>query len=138
MAGIVPNDGEMAALTALLGASGANVTTRLYKAAYTPVAGTVAASFVEADFAGYAAVAGGGWTAPAVDPTGIAYMVSPPFTWTKASGGITNDVYGLYCTVNLGGTDRVIYAENFPLPIAMASAGAQVNRQVTYTSRRAA
>lgn len=135
---LVPNDGELAGLIALLGPLGANVTVRAYTNDYDPDSDSVFASFDECDFSGYAPLTTGGWTAPAIDAFGTAFSVSPPQTWVVASGGVGNLVRGLYATVFLGGVHRVIAAEKFDVAVPMSVIGTPLSRQITYVGKRAA
>lgn len=134
----VPDDGDKIALTRLMGALGADVVVRLYRNDYTPDRYSVFADFTEANFTDYAALNPGGWSAPAVDGTGIAYTVSPALVWSVVTPTVGNTIYGVYLTVFVGGVHRVIGAEKFAIPLPMSLAGQQIARQVTYTSRRAA
>lgn len=134
----VPDDGDKAALQALLGPTGAFVTARLYANDFTPDRFSVVENFGEAYFSGYAPITSDQWQPPQVDSTGVAYMVSPALTWTCSAPTISNVVYGMYLTVIVGGQQRLIGAERFAVPIPMGTAGAQIARQLTYTARRAA
>lgn len=138
MAAIVPDDALLARMEQLLGAGGINVTVRLFVNSYTPDRYATPASFTEADFTGYAAYHGSGWGAPAVDPSGTAYSVSPAITWTMGTPGTGNTVYGWYATVTTYSGVRLVAAELFALPIPLTLAGQTIERQITLTDRRAA
>jgi len=82
--------------------NGASLKVRLFKNNYTPVAGSVIASFTEANFSGYAA-GNLGTLAAATTVSGKASTTAGTSnTWTK-SGATGNDVYGYYIT-DSGGT----------------------------------
>lgn len=135
---IVPDDGDKLALSRLLGVAGVDVVARLFQNDFTPDRYSVLGDFTEADFTDYTPLSPGGWTSPAVDGTGVAYVVSPALVWSVVTPTVGNTIYGIYFTVNFGGVDRIIAAERFALPLPMHVAGQQIARQVTYTSRRAA
>lgn len=82
-----------------------------YKNNYTPINGSVLASFTEADFSGYAAITVVGWTAAALDASNKASVEAAIQTWTRAAGATSNTVYGIYFRSPAG---DLLYAERDP------------------------
>jgi len=109
MALLVPDVGEVLLLSyALNKVAAADVILRLYTNDYTPVEGSVLASFTECTAAGYAAITltGADWTIATVTGTTTAEQPQKTFTLTAASTD-----YGYYIT-NGAGT-QVLWAERF-------------------------
>jgi hypothetical protein len=82
--------------------NGAGLVVRLFKNNYTPVAGSVIASFTSADFSGYTPGALGTLAAAATVGGKASSTAGTANTWTK-SGATGNDIYGYYVT-NAAGT----------------------------------
>lgn len=114
MALVFANSGELLAIVWMLKSTSTpeNLTLKLFKNDYTPVAASTAGSFTEADFTGYSAktLSRYTWgTASTVSgKASIAYDSSPQ-TW--ACGATGNIVYGYYVVGTTSGT--LIYAERF-------------------------
>lgn len=111
MALVVPNAGEGLMLEHIVGKTAVEaLTLKLYKNDYTPVEGSVAGSFTEADFTGYGskALAGASWTVTTGDPTYAGYGEQ---TFTSTAGSQNQPVYGYFI---VGATSTTIYwAERF-------------------------
>jgi hypothetical protein len=99
------------------------LTLKLFRNDYTPVKGSVAGDFTEANFSGYSGgVALGGWSAPAI-VGGRAVSTANTVTQTHNGGATSNNIYGYY-VVDAGGV--VWWAERDPNgPILMSVNGQQ-------------
>jgi hypothetical protein len=110
MAIVVPNNGEVVALSYLVGktASTEGLTLRLYTSNTTPAESDTAGTYTEASGNGYAAIAltGSSWTVTGGAPTPASYA-QQTFTFTGALG----NVYGYYLTRTT--TADLVYAERF-------------------------
>lgn len=95
---------------------------RLYRNDYTPVAGSVLASFLEATFAGYFrhTLLRSGWGAPSIvaGRARVEYTASVT-DWTCTAGSQT--IYGYYVVAPASGA--VAWAERFTDPVNLAASG---------------
>lgn len=111
MALVVPNAGEGLMLEHIVGKTAIeNLTLKLFKNDYTPVEGSVAGSFTEADFTGYSSIGltGASWTVTTGDPSYASYAQQ---TFTSTAGSQNQPVYGYFL---VGTTSTTIYyAERF-------------------------
>lgn len=126
MSVIVPIVSDIQILGEMLGAQSFRL--KLFQNNYTPVVGSVLASFTEATFSGYAAgiITAGGWTAPVNDGTGRAISNNALFTFSNTTGAIGNNIYGYFVT-DAGGT-KLYWAERFGVaPVDMMTAGKVLN-----------
>jgi hypothetical protein len=90
----VPDVGENIALEALVNKTvGQNLNLRLFQNNITPADTDVAATYTEATFTGYAAIALTGATWNAAAAGNIAYSAQQTFTST---GVVANSIYGYY------------------------------------------
>jgi hypothetical protein len=132
MALVVPTEGLIAILDKFTGGGiGANVVIRLYQNNYTPVAGSVLASFTVANFSGYAQVT------PAFGAAGIvAGNVQTDDTaardFTVAAGGVSNTIYGYYVVDTVLG--KCLWAERFASAIVMTNVGDQIELTAALTA----
>jgi hypothetical protein len=111
MALLVPNDGEVIALEALVNkAVGQNLVLRLYQNNITPAEADTAATYTEATFTGYAAITltGSSWTTTAGAPSHVDYAQQ---TFTSSAGSQSQSIYGYYLTQVTSG--KLVYAERF-------------------------
>lgn len=128
----VPDTALLFFLNTLLGNNnaplGAGCTIKLYQNDYTPVAGSVLASFTEATFTGYASQPLGTWTAPAI-VAAHGRTQAAALTWVK-NGATTNLIYGYYVVQGA----QLLFAERDPLaPISMVNNGDAYTVQVIFT-----
>lgn len=99
----------------------------LYKNDYTPVAGSVRASFTRATFTGYADVTAS-FSAPAtVDPYEEMHTGILTFTLT---GGAAQTIYGYFVVKN--SDDYVEMAERFGTPVLLSTPGDTIKLQITF------
>jgi len=112
MALLVPNAGEGLMLEHIVGKTAIeNVTLKLFKNDYTPVEGSIAGSFTEADFTGYAAktnLTGASWNITTGDPS---YADFAEQTFTSTAGSQNQPVYGYFIVGNTSAT--ILWAERF-------------------------
>lgn len=133
MALVFCNAGELLAIVWMLKSTTTpeNLTLKLFKNDYTPVATSTAGSFTEADFTNYTpkTLSRDTWgTASTVSgKASIAYDSSPQ-TWTCGATG--NTVYGYYVVGATSGT--LIYAERFTISRVLAN-GDTLNVQPVVT-----
>ena len=109
MALLVPDEGEVYLMSYMLNkVASADVKLCLFTNDYTPVEGSVYASFTEAVAAGYARITltGASWTIATDTGVTTATYAQQTFTLTAAS---TN--YGYFVINNAG--DKVLWAERF-------------------------
>jgi len=109
MALLVPDEGEVYLMSYMLNkVASADVKLCLYTNDYTPVEGSVYASFTEAVVAGYARItlAGADWTI--ATNTGVTTAEQPQKTFTLTAASTD---YG-YFVINNAGT-KVLWAERF-------------------------
>jgi len=112
----------------------ASLRMKLYSNNYTPVQGSVIASFTEANFSGYAAyvVAAGNWTTPVNDGAGRAISFNLANTWANSTGAVGNSIYGYFVT-DAGGTN-LCWAERLAAaPVDMTTAGKTMSIQPVLT-----
>lgn len=99
MAGVIPNGGEVIALSYLVNkvATTRDLILRLYKNNYTPVEGSAVGNFTESTFTGYSAatLTGASWTVTGADPTTATYAQVP---FTSSANQTTELCYGYYIT----------------------------------------
>jgi hypothetical protein len=112
MALLVPYEGEVRLLTAMLVTAAPALEVRLYKSTLTPTNARVLADYdaIQCTAAGYSAqtiTAATDWTISTVGATTTATCVYKDFTFTAAS-----DIYGYY-VVDTTGTDKLVWAEEF-------------------------
>ncbi len=109
---VAANVGELLLLEWALKSTSApeNLTLKLFKNDYTPVAGSVAGNFTEANFTDYVAktLSRASWGAPAI-VGGKAETQYAQQSWTCGTTG--NDIYGYYIVGATSGT--LIWAERF-------------------------
>lgn len=88
-----------------------NLTLKLYKVDYTPVAASVAGDFTEADFTSYSAktLTRSTWAASSTNGSGKAASTYTAQSWTCGSTG--NTIYGYFVVGATSGT--LIWAEKF-------------------------
>lgn len=93
-----------------------NYTLKLFQNDYTPIESSVTASFTEATFTGYSAIAltGGSWTTTQADPTTGVYAQQ---TFTRSSTGAAQSIYGYYIVTTTGSNLR--WAERFDTAVTM-------------------
>lgn len=124
MALLVPNGGEVIALSYLVGktASTENLVLRLFTNNKTPAEADVVGDYTEATGNGYASITltGASWSVTGGAPTTAAYA-QQTFTFTGALG----NVYGYYLT--RATTGDLVYSERFSDgPYAIANNGDQI------------
>jgi hypothetical protein len=123
MALLVPYEGEVRLLTAMLVTAAPAVEVRLYKSTMTATNDSVLADYdaVQCDAASYAAqtvTAATDWTISTVGVVSTATCAEKTFTFTAASA-----IYGYY-VVDTTGTDKLLWAEQFAdAPHAIPSGG---------------
>lgn len=109
---ITSNVGELLLLTWAVKSTTTpeNMVLKLYKNNYTPVAGSVAADFTEADFSGYSAatLSRGNWGTPTTVSGKATSVYGSAQTFTAGS---SQTVYGYYVVGATSGT--LIFAERF-------------------------
>ena len=113
MAGYVPDAGELNLLKRSLGVStNGDQTIKLFTNDYTPVAGSVAASFTEMSGLGYASktLTAGSWTVTTI--SNVASGTYAQQTWTFTAGS-SQVVYG-YFVIDASGV--ILFAERFASP----------------------
>lgn len=107
----VPDEGCRFLLDLLLSAFGSTLNVHLYQNAHVPSAADTVASYVEADFEGYAPQPATAWSAAAT-VAGITSAFADELTYTKGIGGVGNSVYGYYVTDSTDGV--LLWAERDP------------------------
>ena len=103
-----------------LASDGENWVVELYQNDYTPVDGSVKASFTAATFTGYAAVdlVAADWGAASIT-SAIAYATYPTPPDYLCTGGATQTVYGWFMYGST--TNTLIAAQRFDTPRVMSS-----------------
>lgn len=114
---VFANSGELLAIVWMLKSTSTpeNLTLKLYKNDYTPVATSTAGDFTECDFTNYSAktLDRDTWgTASTVSGKASLAYDSAPQTWTCGATG--NTIYGYFVVGATSGT--LIYAERFATP----------------------
>lgn len=121
------------------GAAGANLRVRLFKNNPTIDQDTDITDLVQADFDGYSEFSTAGWSAPAIDDAGDAFILSPVIVFEKSAGIATNTVYGYYLVYDDGVNPALLLlVEKFTAGIGMNLDGDQVPLRVKYAKRPAA
>lgn len=80
-------------------------------------------AFTEATFGGYAASATIGWSGPASDPLGNAYLFSDLAPFIGNSTTTPNTIYGAYLTGNGADSVNLLGVEPFATPIPIVNIG---------------
>lgn len=110
---VIPDEGKIQHLARSLygNASGENMSLRLFKNNFTPVAGSVLADFTIADFTGYASItltgsqSGGTWSVPVISGGVAVSIYGTSATFTITAG--TQTIYGWYL---VGVSTNKVYA----------------------------
>ncbi|MES2181019.1 MAG: hypothetical protein V4493_02850 [Pseudomonadota bacterium] len=108
---LVPNNGEGDALAYYVNKSAPqDLVLKLFKNNYTPVEGSVASDFTEADFTGYSALTltGASWAVTEGAPSHADYAQQ---TFSSSAGSQNQNVYGYYLVRATSG--RIAHAERF-------------------------
>lgn len=117
----IPDSGCRYLLDLITSGLGSDVLLHLYAADHEPAAGDTPASFVEADYSGYAPQSVTTWTA-AQTVGGVTTAVGEQLTFTVGPGGVGNDVFGYYATDSTGTV--LLWAERDPqAPVDMQTEG---------------
>lgn len=134
MAALIVNNGEVIALSYLVGKTASTETLKvcLYTNNITPAEGDTAGTYTVASGGGYAdaTLTAGSWTVTGGAPTQAVY--GPTITWTftgALSGSAT--VYGYYIVRNT--TGDIVGAENFSTPFTPAANGDYISLNLTVT-----
>lgn len=108
------------------------VTWRLFQNAITPSPYITAASFVEANFPGYAPIVVSSYGLPWSDPVGNGYETGQQLQFTCNATGGPNTIYGYYVTTGSGAGEVVLFYEQWDAQIAIARPADAVLIQSTY------
>jgi hypothetical protein len=111
MALLVPNAAEDVMLQNILNKTAPqNQTLKLFKSNTTPAEGDTEATYTEADFTGYAAIAltGANWT---ITPGSPSTAAAPQQTFTSSAGSQNQPVYGYFVVQTTSG--KILWAERF-------------------------
>ena len=111
MALLVPNQGEVIALNALLNKTAPQeLDLCLFQNDYTPIEATTEANVTAADFTGYAAIelTAASWTTTPGAPTESVYAQQ---TFTSTAGSQNQSIYGYYVKQRVSG--KLVWAERF-------------------------
>lgn len=129
----VPNEAERNVLDIILTSptiiTGGEL--RLYKNDYTPVAGSTAADFTEADYSGYEFQTPG-FTTPFTE-NGEAKALSGGVLFVHNGGGTSNTIYGYYFV--WPDPDIVIYAERFDSSKSMGNSADSISLSIDFCLR---
>lgn len=116
-----PDVGENLALEMIVNKTAPqNLSLRLFASNTTPSDTDTAGTYTEAAFAGYAAITltGASWNNAASG----AISYSAQQTFTRSTTGVTENIYGYYCTQVTSGT--LLYSErDAAAPVAMTNNG---------------
>lgn len=127
----VPDEGKSSLLSSLITNKLNATNIKLFTNNYTPDHTSVAASFVEAAWTGYAQVAMAGWSAPAATGDFHYTTTANPAVFSNTSVG-AQVCYGYYM---VDATGKVIGAERFAgAPLSIPS-GNTLTVTVTYTDQ---
>jgi len=136
MAGTYTQEGRMAALLAIGGAGGANLTVRLASNQVTISDTTRLVDLVEANFDGYTPYNSNQWSAPAIDTNGDAFILSPVVVFVKAAGSVGNTIYEYFVTVlPFLGPSYLLTVEALSPPVPMLDPNNQVPLRIKLTDR---
>jgi len=102
-------------------------TIKLFQNNYVPLLTDVVAAYTEATFSGYASQTLA-WGSAFINGSIQAEIDATPLTFTRSAGATSNTIYGIYVIDNAG---VLTYAERFPAPVSMSSAG----DAITYTPK---
>jgi hypothetical protein len=91
----------------------------LFQNNYVPVLSDVVGNYTEATFSGYASQ-NPTWGAAFINGSTQAEIDAGALTFTRSAGASSNTIYGIY-VLDSGGV--LTYAERFPAPVSMATAG---------------
>ena len=131
MAGIIPYEGKKLILDILLHA-GRLPRVKLGKNNITVKNGSLLGDFTEADFAGYAPVGVGDFSASTINANGSGTRTRPNVTFTMGAPGTTNNIYYFWIEIkDDGGVYRLLYCENFATPQRMEEAGNEIRIRLT-------
>lgn len=95
-------------------------TLKLFQNDTVPAFTDTIADYVECDFAGYVAGTPIAWGAPIINGSNQGELNGTQINFTHDGGSTGNTVYGIF-VVDVGG--NLLYAERFPAPISMTTAG---------------
>jgi hypothetical protein len=134
MALLVPNEGEIIALEAFVGkTAGGDQNLKLFQSNTTPSETDTNATYTEATWTGYAAIAinGASWGAASGGaPSSIAYAQQ---TFTSSAGSQSQNNYGYYVTQTT--TNKLKWAERFgDGPYTIVNNGDQIKVTPTVTA----
>jgi len=129
---LVPNEGEVDGLDAFVGKTMTGLILKLFKNNYTPIEGSIAADFTEADFTGYSSktLTASSWVTTAGAPSNTAYPVQ---AFTSSANQTSQSVYGYYLVRVTSG--KIAYAERFtdgPYPIANSGDSISITPVITF------
>lgn len=128
MAFLVPKEGRLADLEDLRSGGLSDSRVVLFSNNLTPDSDTVYADLTQPTWDGYAAAVISAWSVPALDASGIAYMVAAPTSWTKTDAGSAN-AYG-YAIVDAD--DKIRAVERFTSPPRVVDQGVPFTLTATY------
>lgn len=132
MALVIPNQGEVIALEALLNKTAPeNLDLCLYQNDVTPGETDTEATYTEADFTGYSTIqlTAANWTVTPGAPTEAAY---PQQTFTSSADQTSQSIYGYYVKQRTSG--KLVYSERFTNgPYTIANNGDEIRVTPTIT-----
>lgn len=131
MQGVIPDDylSQLQGPGINSGSGSSTFTLRIFKNDFVPHRGMVNSDFVEADFSGYGAASGLTFSGPIVSGGVSAYSITPT-TFTVASGGVGNDVFGWY--LQDSGGRLVAAGRDDATPVLMNVEGASYEVSIVY------
>lgn len=83
----------------------------------------------EASFGGYAAISGITFPAAVINGADHGETLSPTQTWTATGAPLPQTVYGMYMTMTVSGSDKLIFVKRFSSPQVLSLAGETVNKK---------
>lgn len=121
MANVFLQQGDKAVLDSLVAGGTVFKNLKLFQNNHTPAVGDVNGDYTEATFTGYSAIdIHSTFGAAFINGSNQGEIDGSQQTFTRSAGATSNTIYGAYVTDNAG---DVVFAEKFPAPISMATAG---------------
>lgn len=132
MAGLFLDEGRKAVLNILF-ASGRNPKAKLFTNSFALTQDKVLGDFTAPAFTGYAALDLSGMAAAIINGAGQGQKKIDPATWTCTTTGSQYLCYGYLITIeDNASTERAIFADRFPGPVAVQNNGDAVSLPITF------
>lgn len=126
-----PKIGRTKLIDFLLGVTGPGATFRLTKTDWAGLDQDVTlADLTEADFVGYAPLAGVAFPAAIVNGLGHGETLSPVLTWTAGALAGPQTIYAAYMTITVSGSVELIFYRRFGVPESVFNPGDVIQKKM--------